>query len=185
MGGQQVFEPALRKVGIWPALVAAEVFWIQPVPLKLQSSQSPADVSVVDPEDVAGAMAEVVVPSLDGLVDSLDDGLQGLPRSPWREIAQAIYELAVAFLSGESKGPPKRIAQKRETFLPRVDDLRLRRMERQPVLFYPCAHNCKSCYSLLVSAAQNDKVICVAHHLAAILAHEVVQRIEIGVGQDR
>ena len=52
------------------------------------------------------------------------------------------------------------------------------------MLLDPGTHIGKSCFRFRLSAAQDDKVIRITHHLVTVLAHPVVQRVEIGICQD-
>jgi len=130
-------------------------------------------------------MAEVVEPTLQRAIQTLDGDSQRLARFARCQLADPFHELSVALRSRKAKVAAKRVAQKREALFPRVHDVRLVRVQRQPVAFHPAAYFRQGRLGLFAGPTQDDEIIRVAYHLEAKCRHMMVQRVEIGVGQNR
>src|SRR5665213_4581372 len=122
MGQVQAAESHFRKVGIRPARVTIQAFGVPSVSFEQNSPQSTANHFVVGTENTPVTVTEVVEPSLSGLVDSLNDGLQRFTRFAWSHFVNPVDELAMALFSWEAQLSAKRVAQKGEALLPCVHD---------------------------------------------------------------
>ena len=78
-------------------------------------------------------MTEIVEPTLRSSIDSPEHELQRFARLAWGQFADAIVELAAALRTRITILAAKRIAQKRKILRPRVHDVRLVRVQFQPV----------------------------------------------------
>ena len=54
-----------------------------------------------------------------------------------------------------------------------------------PAAVHPLAQSLQDLLGFFLALAQDDEVVRVAHHLPALLGHQMVQRVEVDVGQQR
>jgi hypothetical protein len=102
-------------------------------------------------------------------------------------VPDGVLELVQALLAHVAPAGFEPVAEELES-LPRyaaIADMRLLGMQRPAVRLYPHAHLVKRGVGGLARPAQDHEVIRVPHHAIAARGHQLVQRVEIDVGQQR
>ncbi len=105
-------QPPFCKVVIRPTLIFWYSLGVPAMSFEEHPTQAAANHFVVLAEDTPVTVPEVVEPSLDGTVDALNSELQRISRFAGSHLADAVDELAVAFLARETEFPAKGVAQK-------------------------------------------------------------------------
>jgi hypothetical protein len=150
-------------------------------------AQPTPDRSVDGLEDVRVGMLEVAEPAAQGAIEIGDDALEAVAPIASRFLPDRVLELVQALLAHEPLASLEPVTEELEP-LPRhpaVADMRLRRMQRQAVRRDPRSNLGQRGVGVLARPAQDHEVVCVPHHPEASRSHQLVQRVEIDVGQQR
>jgi len=136
MGSNQTVQSLVGEEGILPTMIVSSLGASLAFCPLLQDRPQALPHEAVDLVEVglAAAVLKVGKPATQGPVHSRDDGLQRLPRRPFRFPSQRLFESGVALLANPSLSPFKVIAQKIKAAMASVHESGFRRMQRQPVL---------------------------------------------------
>src|SRR5207249_4196211 len=170
------------KVGIRPALMIAPTAspaFARATPQ--DATQSHPDPFVQRLERPTVAMLEVLIPTSQRSVHSLDDAGQALAVVTPSLDTDRLFEFLKALLARPVFATLEVIPQKIKAAFRRVDDSRLDRMQRQSGCLRPLLDFAQRLFRFGLAAAQDDEIIRVAHHFPASPGHQVVERVEIDV----
>src|SRR5437870_1998438 len=127
---------------------------------------------------------EVPEPARQRLVHRLNDDSQAVPMSASRFTPNRRFQFGHTLSSRPAIATLKVIAQKvKATALRGLHDAGLFRMQPQTSSSRPLLHFCERRSGLGFAAAENDEVVCIAHHLISAASQLVVQRVKIDVRQ--
>src|SRR6202045_1364624 len=155
--------------------------------LEQKRAQPPADKLV---EHVKGArvrVLEVFEPAVQQRIEISDDDRETLPACSSCLCPDAILEPVQALLADKTPADFEPIAEELEPFpaLPAVADMRLARMQTQAVVRHPGTYLCQGSVRLLAALTQNHEVVRIAHHPIAASCHQLIQRVQVDVSQQR
>src|SRR6185312_11829658 len=135
------------------------------------------------------AVLEVTKPATQDAVDVGDRARQATTVGPLRLRPQGVLELVQAFLprpvTEARLRPLEVIAQKVKAVLTNVDQPRLGRMQSEPVVYGPLLHQSQGPLRFLRRATQDHEVVRVTYHGQTRRGQQVVERVQIDVGQER
>src|SRR5262245_1160691 len=131
-------------------------------------------------------MFEVLVPTFQDRFELRDDLAQALPARAFGTRAHAIFHFLFALLAWPFTAPFEVVSQKvKAAFLRRVHHSRFLRVQRQSSFRRPVLHLAHRLFRFRLASTQDDEVIRVAHHLPSSRGHQLVERVEIDVAQQR
>ena len=187
MGCKQGEQPALREEGIRPALMVGATSEARLAPAFAQDApQSRAHPLIERSKRRRMAVLEISIPAAQRPVQVRDNDRETLPVGTPGLGTQRVLQLVQALSPGPSRPPCEVIAQKVEaTRCGGVHDPRLRRMQLQSRRSGPTLHPFQRLAGFRLVPAQNHEVVRVPHHLESRRGHEVVERVEIDIGQQR
>ena len=160
------------------------------------------------------AVLEIVEPATKRAVHVDDDPLKRTTTCSTRLRPKRVLQFLETLLPRPVFRAEEVVPQKTETLGPRIDDLCFRRMQRQTVVCHPCPNQFLSSLSFFRRVARNhppravcfgeaiaqrssiiratprqdnpaSPVVCVTNHIETTMSHQMVQRIEIDVTQQR
>src|SRR6185503_6735222 len=182
MGCCQTKQPLFGKEAVRPELVVrATGLAAFAVSASQHRPQSASQPTVNPSENPWSTVSEVSEPPDQRLVQLGDGVIEAVTRFSWGLRSQRFLQLVQAFLSWPVSLVLKVVAQEVEAVRANVHDLRLRWMQHQSVFCYPCLDHCQCTRRFLGSAAQNNEVIRVSHHLEPRLSHHMVERVQVDV----
>src|SRR5208282_5633975 len=187
MGGDQGEQPVLGKEGRWPMdIIPTSAAAVTALAVSEDAAQSPQHPVIEVGEDEFSAMLEVLKPAAQSPIQVRDDGREALPvRAPALD-TNRVLQLGQALASGPTFPPFEVIPQKVEAaFGCGVYDPRLGRVQLQSRCRGPALYPFQRLAGFRLAPAQNHEVIRVPHHLESGLSHQVVERIEIEIGEQR
>ena len=185
MSHNQREQPLLGKESIGPALMVESSSPSFATLAAAQEATQPHPYPAVQVgERRAMTVSEVPKPASQGPVQVRDDSWQALSLGAPCLGSDRVFELLQALRTWPAIAALKVIAQEvKAAWLPGVDDTRLRRMQPQSRRNRPCLHLLQGRTGFRLTLAQEHEVVRVPHHLQARPHHEVVERVEIYVGQ--
>src|ERR1700730_9747027 len=188
MGVLQAVDPKRRKVGNRPACLVGTVRFGTPLPataLAQDASQPATDEAVFHAECRSAAVLEVFKPAPQRAVNVRDDLGHAVSRGPLGLRPDRVPELLAALASRPALASPEVVAEKVKAVFAFVDQPCLGRVQRQAGLCRPLLHHGQGCGRVLFASAHHHEVVRAAHHLEPPLGHQVVERIEVDVAQQR
>src|SRR2546426_197349 len=154
--------------------------------LAQDTPQPHPDPGVERSEGASMTMFEILKPAPQRAIDVGDDLLQAMALSASRLGPHRVFELPETLLPRPLHPPLEVIAQKvKAATLGGIHNPRFNRMQPQTCLLGPLPHLFQNCFRFRRAPAQHDKVIGIAHHLAPLLSHSLIQGVEIEVRQQR
>src|SRR5271167_3979479 len=157
-----------------------------PVAKAQQATQPHAHPFVQGDEREAMTVLEVLKPASQGPVQVGEDGLQALPVVTPGLSSNRVLELAQALLARPTIAALEVVAEEvKAANLPGVHNPRLDRVQGQSHREGPIPHHFQPLLGGYLSPAKHYEVVGVPHHLDPFLGHEVVERVEIDVRQQR
>src|SRR5439155_23355746 len=121
------------------------------------------------------AVLEILHPAPQAAVDVFDDVLHRVGALAFGLSPECVLQFIQAFLAWPAVASLEVVAQKIEASrLTGVDSAGLGRMQGQPCLFHPFSYRRQCGLRLFGTGAEDDEVVCIAHHLPTLLGHQVV-----------
>jgi len=186
IGVSQAEKPVLGKESIGPLdVIEAAGDPRSPELLAQEIAQPPADPAVKRSERRAMAVLEVFKPAAQRRVEVLDDLGQAVSRCAFGRRPDRILELLQTLGARPATAGREPVAQEVEAVFRGVDQPRLGRMQAQAGVRRPVLHCRQGCGRLLRTPAQHHKVVRISHHLKALRGHQMVERVEVNVAQQR
>src|SRR3989454_10633194 len=187
MGSDKRVQPMRGKIGVGPALMIRSTSATTPVLAFAENTAQPhSHPAVLSFQRVFLAMFEIIKPASQRLVHVLDDDRQGLSVSSPRLLADGVAHFLDTLRSGPFIAALEVIAKKVEsTPYRRVHNTSLFRMQAQSVAVCPVLHPRKRLARFRFRMAQHHEVIGITNHLYPSAPQQVVQRVEIDIGQQR
>ena len=186
MGRLQAEKPLVGEEGVGPTLM------VRAASVSLQAEASTEDAaqphpypSVQSGKRPLAAVLKVPKPAPKDRIELCDGQEQTLAGGPFRRRSDRVLELVQAFRSWSAGAFLEPIAQEVEGFGLGVDQPRLGRMQGQAGFRRPLSHDFQGTGRVLRASAQDHEIIRVAHHLKAPIDHQVVERVEVDVAQQR
>src|SRR5262245_3708944 len=131
-------------------------------------------------------MFEVLVPTFQDRFELRDDFAQTLSIRAFGDRAHTVFQFLFALLAGPFVASLEVVPQKIKTaFLCRVHHPRFLRMQFQSGLCRPVLRLAQRLLCFCLAPTEDDEIVRVAHHLPTPRDHQLVERVEIDVAQQR
>ncbi len=177
----------LVKEFVWPTLIVPTSGASFPLRPHSEYRANPsAHPAVKIAEYVLPAVLEVVEPASQAWIELGDDGVQTVSVRPLRDLPDFVLEFVETLLAGPSSPLLETVAEELET-VPGlgVHDTGLLRGEFEPRLFHPTSYGFKRRLRFLSRPAKDDEIVGVPDRLEPLRLHEVVERVQVDVGEYR
>src|SRR5215510_13486277 len=131
-------------------------------------------------------MFEVLVPTFQNRFELRNNRAQALPIRAFGERAHAVFQFLFTLLARPFMATLEVIPQKiKSAFLSRVHHPRFLRVQFQSGVCRPVLHLAQRCCGFRLAPAQDDEIVRISHHLPAAPGHQLVERVEIDVREQR
>src|SRR4030095_6598697 len=182
----QAIKPMFCEEGIRPALMvatASPAFLFHP--LAEDTPQAHAYPAVESLKRPLVAVLEVLKPAAKRRIWPPCDLVEAAACGAGGPLPDCLLELVQAFRSRAACAVLESVAQEVKAVSPSVNDPRLGWVQGQASRSCPLLHHGEGAGRFLRTATQDHEVVRVAHHLESFLSHQVVQRIQIDVTEQR
>src|SRR6266508_1704731 len=175
------------KVCIWPSLIiATSSASASPLSASQDASESHPNPAIYRSKDVVMTMFEVFKPAHQVSIQRGDDPFQALPVVAFGHATDAVFEFLQTLPSRPFLALLEMVSEKvKSSWRRRIHHSRFVWMQLQSCLCSPLLQQFQGLPGFGFALTHNHQIVRIACHLKSRLFHQMVQRIQVDVGQQR